>query len=321
MKDNFNRTINYMRLSITDRCNFRCQYCMPKDTTYDTDISDILTINDIELITSKLNVIGIGKIKLTGGEPLMRQDIADIVNVLKNNCGIKEVTLTTNGVLLDQYIHDLEMAGLDAITISIDSINEDDFNTITRRNDYSRVINNIKLAKCSTISNIKLNVVPLRKYGEQNIIDLIEFANENDVHIRFIEMMPIGLGRQYKGYSYQEVISIIENRFGAINQSTEQLGNGPASYFTSSNLDIKVGVISALSNKFCENCNRIRVTSNGHLKQCLHYNRNIDLKEILKTDDGLKQIESFIKAKPEEHSFLKKSDLTLESKKMSDIGG
>lgn len=320
MQDTNNREIKYMRLSVTDMCNFRCTYCMPEDSKFE---SHNLSLDNIELIATNLNKLGITKVKLTGGEPLVRSDISTIVEVLKTKCNIEEVTLTTNGVLLDKHLASLEAVGLDAITISIDTVNQDDFNSIVRRQAFDTVINNIKLAKASSIKNIKLNCVPLKQLGSDNIINITKFANETKVPIRFIEMMPIGLGRKHPGYDYQTLINILETEFGANTDSTNSYGNGPASYYNFPNLDIEVGIISALSNKFCESCNRIRVTSQGHLKQCLHYNYNIDLTEVLNNEDGLETISNFILAKPKEHAFTNKNieKEKLETLHMSEIGG
>lgn len=316
MKDSNNRTIKYMRLSVTDMCNFRCQYCMPEN--YDTPTHK-LSLADIKLIASNLNKLGITKVKLTGGEPLVRNDISEIVSLLKNECNIEEVTLTTNGVLLDQHLDNLIAAGLDAITISIDTVDKQRFNNLVRRDQFDRVIANIKLASQSSIANIKLNVVPLQSFGDKNIIELIEFANQNQLPIRFIEMMPIGLGRKFPGYDYQSLLTIIENSYKQGKQSTTNHGNGPAKYFKFPSLDVEVGIISALSDKFCDNCNRIRVTSTGHLKQCLHYNYNIDLVEVLNQPEGLQQVSDFILAKPTEHAFTKNIKENIETLSMSEI--
>lgn len=320
MIDGNNREIKYMRLSITDMCNFRCEYCMPDDQQKPTHT---LSLADIELIATNLNKLGITKVKLTGGEPLVRDDVAEIVNILKTKCNIKEVTLTTNGALLHKYLHKLEKAGLDSITISIDTLKEEHFNDLVKRQMYQTVIQNIKLAANSKINNIKLNVVPIQKYGNQNIIDLCNFANSYQLPIRFIEMMPIGLGRKFPGYDFKSLMTILEEHFGSYQSSPTVHGNGPACYYKFTNLNIDVGIISAVSNKFCDSCNRIRVTSTGHLKQCLHYNYNIDLLETLNRENGLEEIRGFVITKPRQHAF---KDMTinkknLETLKMSEIGG
>lgn len=320
MIDSNNREIKYLRLSITDMCNFRCAYCMPEDSKFE---AHNLSLDNIELIASNLNTLGIKKVKLTGGEPLVRNDISQIVSLLKTKCNIDEVTLTTNGALLAKHLPSLEQAKLDAITISIDTIDPTKFNNIVRRDQFEQVLSNIKLAKRSSISNIKLNCVPLKQFGDDNIIEMCKFASEQKIPLRFIEMMPIGLGRNFPGYDYQTLLKLIEANFGAAVKSSINHGNGPAQYFKFEQLEIEIGFIQALSNKFCDSCNRVRVTSQGHLKQCLHYNYNIDLIELLKTKEGLEQVKDFILAKPQEHAFTKtninKKD--LETLHMSEIGG
>ncbi len=319
MKDTSNREIKYMRLSITDLCNFRCSYCMPEDAKPE---ANMLSLANIELIASNLNKLGIEKVKLTGGEPLVRDDVSEIVSLLKTKCNIKQVTLTTNGALLHKHLNKLEDAGLDAITISIDTLDRDHFNNLVKREQYDNVINNIKLAANSTIKNIKLNCVPLKKYGEENLYNLCEFASKLNIPIRFIEMMPIGLGRNFPGYDYKTLISFFEHKYGSHTKSTTAHGNGPAHYLKFDELNVDIGVISALSNKFCENCNRIRVTSKGQLKQCLHYNYNIDLIDVLSKQDGLEKARQFIIQKPKEHAFEDyKNKKDIETLNMSEIGG
>ncbi|MFV0246693.1 MAG: GTP 3',8-cyclase MoaA [Mycoplasmatales bacterium] len=320
MLDQEHREIKYLRLSVTDSCNFRCMYCMDDKTQYDFHT---LSIDNIKLIVSNLNKLGIEKVKITGGEPLVREDIALVVRVLKEECNIKEVTLTTNGVLIDKYLTDLEDAGLDAITVSIDTLDKDKFNKITRRKSFDTVINNIKLLSNSSIKNIKLNTVPLKEFGESNIIELCKFSKEFNMPIRFIEMMPIGLGKKMQSYDNNSLLEIISKEFGPYTLSDKVYGNGPATYYNFANLNINVGLISALSNKFCESCNKIRVTSNGHLKQCLHYNYNIDLVSTLKEKSGLEKVKEFVYQKPKEHAFKDKSidKEKLETLHMSEIGG
>ncbi|WOO87260.1 GTP 3',8-cyclase MoaA [Mollicutes bacterium LVI A0039] len=318
MKDSNNRTIKYMRLSVTDMCNFRCSYCMPED--YDVKTHN-LSLEHIELISKNLNKLGITKVKLTGGEPLVRNDICDIVRVLKEQCHIEEVTLTTNGVLLDKYLDSLVDAGLDAITISIDTLRKDDFNQLVKREQFDRVIENIKLAVASPIQNIKLNCVPLKHLGDDNLLEIIKFADDLNIPIRFIEMMPIGLGRKFPGYDQSSLIKLFEAQYGTSTSSFKHYGNGPATYLHFERLNIEVGFISAISNKFCGDCNRIRVTSTGHLKQCLHYNYNIDLVETLQTSDGLASIRNFILGKPKEHTFTDLKQENIETLTMSEIGG
>ncbi len=320
MLDKYQRNIEYMRLSITDSCNFRCKYCIPNDAKLS---HNRLSIENIELIATELKKLGINKIKLTGGEPLLHPDIIEIVDLLKNKCEIDQVTLTTNGALLHKYITDFERLGLDGITISIDTIIKDDFNNLVQRDQYDQVIENIKSANNSKIESIKLNCVPLRAMGNQNIINICKFAHQENIPIRFIEVMPIGYGKKYPGYDNASLLEILSQNFGEYSTCTRKLGNGPAEYYTFNQLSNPIGVISAVSKKFCETCNKIRVTSTGHLKQCLHYNYNLNLVSILQQDDGLDKVKEFIIDKPKEHSFndLNKDKNKIETLNMSEIGG
>ncbi len=321
MLDKYNRKINYMRLSITDKCNLRCQYCMPANGVKYIADEQLLTVDDIEKIASKLNLLGIDTVKLTGGEPLVRDDVAQIVSVLKTKANIKHVSLTTNGVLLDKHLDNLVAAGLDAITISIDSIDADEYATMTRRDQLARVIKNIIAAKNSNIANVKLNSVATHSQSEQSILNLIDFANTNHIPIRFIEMMPIGLGKNFQGYSPEQLASLLTKHFGTSKIENTKLGNGPASYYTYQKLNIPIGLISAVSNNFCANCNKIRVTSTGDLKQCLHYNYKINLRDLIVSECDLQTIADFIYGKPEKHAFGEQDGSDFEQLKMSDIGG
>ncbi len=320
MRDKYQRKIEYMRLSITDSCNFRCQYCIPDGTKLS---HHLMSVDDIRLIANGLKPLGINKIKLTGGEPLMHPNIIEIVDVLKNECGIEQVTLTTNGALLHQYLADFERLKLDGITISIDTIDRDAFNDLVRREQYDIVIANIKAAQKSSIKNIKLNCVPLKARGDNNLVELCHFANSLAIPLRFIEVMPIGYGRRFPGYDHSTILDILNQNFGKSKIHNEKLGNGPASYYCLEHLTAPVGIISAVSNKFCESCNKIRVTSTGHLKQCLHYNYNIDLIDLLNSENGIQEIKKFITEKPKEHAFsneeINKNE--IETLTMSEIGG
>ncbi len=321
MLDDYSRKIEYMRLSITDSCNFRCQYCIADGAEISHHYMDT---DDIKLIANGLKPLGINKIKLTGGEPLMHPDIVKIVDILKNECNIKQVTITTNGSLLHKYLADFERLKLDGITISIDTVIKKDFNDLVKRSQYDQVIANIYAAQKSTISNIKLNCVPLRSMGNDNLLELCRFANSLALPLRFIEMMPIGYGRKFPGYDFNSILQILTNEFSSYQVCTQKLGNGPASYFNFTALDIPVGIISAVSNKFCDSCNKIRVTSQGHLKQCLYYNYNIDLISLLNQEDGLQEIKQFIANKPKEHAFNQDNAINkneIETLKMSEIGG
>lgn len=317
MIDDNQRKVDYMRLSITDSCNLRCSYCMPNGLN--KQVTN-LSLDDIKLICSKLSQFGISKVKITGGEPLIHPQIDEIVKLLKNIDSITEVTITTNGVNLDQHIDKFERYGLDGITISIDTLNKQTYNGLVNRNAFDQVIRNIELASKSKLKNVKLNCVPLKHLGDDNIIELINFANKCDLNIRFIEIMPIGIGKVSNGYTYQQMIDLVNKNYQGAKPYNKKLGNGPAVYYSFDDLKINIGFISAVSNKFCAKCNKIRITSDGYLKQCLHYNYRIKLTEKLKTEEGIDEVKSFIMKKPKEHRFLNNGK-NIETKGMSEIGG
>ncbi len=321
MKDSFNREVNYLRLSITDKCNLRCKYCMPQTHNTFLKTKDLISTKDIQNIVKGLSKLGITKVKLTGGEPLLRDDFGHILKVI--NESIEEITLTTNGVFIYKYIDEITKY-ITSINISLDTINKQYFQEITKRDELDQTLKSIKLAVSKNISNIKINTVPLKEYGENNIYELVEFSQNYNLPIRFIEMMPIGLGKNYKSYSFKEMITILERKYGKSKKINKKLGNGPATYFEFEKLKINIGFILAISNKFCEDCNKVRVTSNGYLKSCLHYKDNINIKKLLTnyTEEDLQILKEFIFNKPEAHRFLEEvNKKEFEDKTMSFIGG
>lgn len=317
MNDKHNRTIDYVRLSITDRCNLRCKYCMPADAVDYFD--EVLDLNELQRIIDNLCTLGIKKIKITGGEPLVRTDIIEIIKYIKSKPEIEKLTITTNGVLLDRYIDDFIKYQVDGINISLDTIDSQKYNEFTRRDQLNQVLTNIDLAIAKGFNNIKLNAVPMIDQPINDLFNLIDFAQERNLILRFIEMMPIGLGRKYKSYNSQQLQQALTERYGTMSSLNTTFGNGPASYFTFANLKMPIGIIAAISNKFCESCNRIRITSDGKLKQCLHYNANVNFRDI--DPESLTDIKDFIYEKPKEHAFHQKTEQELETLNMSSIGG
>ena len=327
MIDVYKRKIDYIRISITDRCNLRCVYCMPQEGIKLVQHNDILSYEEITRLCRLFVRIGISKVKITGGEPLVRKDLHKLIKAIKEIEGIDNVTLTTNGILLEDQIDDLVEAGLDAINISIDTLKDDTYKALTRIGNVNKVLNGIY--KCLEYKNlnIKINCVPIKGKNEDEIIDLIEIAKSNDISIRFIEMMPIGFGKNIKGLSDEDVISLIENDIGKLTPYNGKLGNGPSNYYTLKGYKGKIGFISAVNHKFCETCNRVRLTCEGFLKACLQYDIGTDLRSMLRNgvsdDEILKAVESTIYNKPESHNFnlIKDDDEKVENRSMSQIGG
>ena len=324
MLDIYNRKIDYIRISITDRCNLRCVYCMPEEGIKLVEHDNILSYEEILRLCRQFVKIGISKVKITGGEPLVRKDVHKLIKAIKEIDDINNVTLTTNGILLEDQIDDLVKAGLDAVNISIDTLREDKYREITRLGDIKKVMDGIR--KCLTYKNlkVKLNCVPIKGENEDELLDLIRLCKDNDISIRFIEVMPIGLGRNMDGFTDEEIIEIVERNIGKLTPYHGKLGNGPSNYYSLEGYKGKIGFISAVNHKFCENCNRVRLTCEGFLKACLQYSIGTDLRALLRSgksdEEILDAIKDTIYNKPEEHNF----NLIIEKeeqKGMSQIGG
>ena len=310
MKDRFGREIDYLRISITDRCNLRCVYCMPENGVVQIPHEEILTYDEITRISRCMTGLGIRKIKLTGGEPLIRKNCATLVRMLKELPGIEKVTLTTNGVLLEEQIADLAEAGLDDINISLDTLNAAEFAKVTRRESLDRVLEGIQAALQYPQIGLKINCVPVVE-EQENLVSIARLAKQYPIHVRFIEMMPIGYGKDFQ--------------FRVSPYVGEPLGNGPCHYYKIEEFQGKIGFISAMTHKFCDQCNRVRMTAEGFLKACLQYQTGTDLKNLMRsgcTDDELTEaIQKVIWEKPVSHHFTSEEIETDECKLMSQIGG
>ena len=338
MKDGYGREIDYLRISVTDRCNLRCLYCMPEDIVT-VPMKDILTFEEIVQTVRSASELGISKIKITGGEPLVRRNVCHLIGQLKEIPGIDQVTLTTNGILLQQFMDELEAAGTDVINISLDTLDRSLYQRITGYDALDSVIGGLELAVKRGIP-VKINAVSAdwkRVFGEptaeegsavsEDMKALIGLAEENPVDVRFIELMPIGYGKRFPGISHDQLILRIRDMYGGIKKVSRQ-GNGPAVYYSIPGYRGSIGFISAIHGKFCDGCNRIRLTSKGYLKSCLCYNTGVDIKEILRGEEaGSRKSEALNRAlkqcilsKPASHSFNQQEKIT-EKMAMSAIGG
>ncbi|NFI79678.1 GTP 3',8-cyclase MoaA [Clostridium botulinum] len=309
MKDQYNRTIDYLRISVTDRCNLRCKYCMPKDGVEYLQHDEILTFDEIITICKSMVKLGIHNIKITGGEPLVRKDIVNLIKDIKSIKGIENVTLTSNGILLYDYLDDLEAAGLDGINISLDTLDRKKYEDITRRDGISNVLKSIEKAVNSNIPSVKINCLIMKNFNENEILSIAKFAKDERIDVRFIEMMPIGLGDMNEVVFQEKIKNIIEEKYGTMKNNFR-----------------KIGFISAVSHRFCKTCNRIRITSDGVLKLCLQYNYSLDLKKALRAgineEEFISMVKKAIYNKPKHHNFLEfKREDNLEERKMVQIGG
>ena len=309
LTDPFGREINYLRLSVTDRCNFRCTYCMAEDMTF-LPRQQILTLEELRDAATAFVNLGIRKIRLTGGEPLIRRDILKLVESLARLDGLDELTMTTNGVKLPSIAQSLKDAGVSRLNISIDSLKPDRFKTLTRTGDLDQVMAGIEAAKNADFTKIKLNAVILAGFNNDEVVDLAQYAVDNAMDISFIEEMPLGEISSHKRaetrVNSEQVRQQLAQRFTLLD-STETTG-GPSRDLQVANTVSKIGFISPMSNNFCESCNRVRLTVEGRLLLCLGNEHSCDLRQILRAYPGdiarlEKAILSAIQNKPERHYF------------------
>ena len=326
LTDSFGRKINYLRISITDRCNLRCFYCMPEHGIKLIDKSEILSYSEIMRIVKIFSNLGIKKIRITGGEPLIREGAADFIeNLLKTAAGI-DLAITTNGIYLDKYIENLASASLGGINISLDTLDREQYCKITRNSIFSPddIINNIKKALKLGIKDIKINSVLSGLNDKKDIFDLISLALNLQIDVKFIELMQVssieriniaeiecGETNKYENdsgavyfkenFSINEKVLNVLKCFGNVENITESKGFGPAVYYRLSNSPANIGVVSN-SGKHCESCNRVRLTSDGRLKPCLYSNSILDIKKLLRTGSSdseiINEIKNIINGKP-----------------------
>lgn len=324
MIDGQGRVIDYIRISVTDRCNLRCVYCMPEEGVETVSHHDILTYDEIYRLVKIFARLGVKKIKLTGGEPLVRLGLDKLLKDIKGIPGIEQVTVTTNGVQLAQQMDALAKAGVDGINLSLDTLNPEVFKNITRRDSFDKVMEGIKAALKYPKVPFKINCVPMGFEG-QNIVEVAELARQYPIHVRYIEMMPIGFGRQFDGSREDDILLLLKEKYGEYKEYNGVLGNGPGHYYEFPGFAGKIGFISAVSHKFCESCNRVRLTAQGYLKTCLQYDVGVDLRELLRNgasdDEILKAAEDAILRKPVGHQFTEEQGENIEMHAMSQIGG
>ena len=323
MVDNYGRLIEYMRVSVTDRCDLRCRYCMP-DGCEKVSMSQILTFEEIVRICRAASELGIIRIKITGGEPFVRLGCIDLIKEIKAIDGIEEVTVTTNGQTLDRYIDELREIGIDGINISLDTLDPDRFEYITGRGKLDKTLRSVELAAGSGIKT-KINTLLQKDFNEDEVYDIAALAFRYGIDVRFIEMMPVGAADAGTGVSNPEVLQKLIERWPDLEPDPSIHGNGPAVYYKRPGTKGCIGLISAMHGKFCDYCNRVRLTSQGQLKPCLSFDTGTDLRPYLsRTDDELKDaIRKAILEKPESHCFSN-PDIAgdhAEHRLMSQIGG
>ena len=307
--DGFGREINYLRLSVTDRCNFRCTYCMAEDMQF-LPKQRLLSFEEFVQIGRVMSDLGVSKIRLTGGEPLVRQDIVDLARELSHIDGVDKLAITTNGSRLDTLAKPLFEAGVHYLNISLDTLNADQFRRITRTGELDAVLAGIKSAQAAGFEHIKLNAVILKGQNDSEISDLLNFALDQTLDISFIEEMPLGQIDSHQRvdsfFSSDDVKETISQKHQLI-PSMASTG-GPSKYFTIPGYSSRIGFISPLSNNFCASCNRVRLTAEGKLLLCLGNESAVDLKAIVRRYPGQasklkEELLKAIKRKPEKHHF------------------
>ena len=314
--DNFGRQVTYVRLSVTDRCDFRCVYCMSESMTF-LPKESILSLEEIGRIAQVFSELGVEKIRLTGGEPLVRRDVIQVIDYI-GGLGLKDFAMTTNGSQLPRYAKDLKTAGLHRLNISLDSLDAKKFKRITRTGNLQQVLDGIDAAIQAGFKGIKLNAVIMKGRNEDEVLDLVEFARSKKIDISFIEEMPLGVVSDHeRGETYcssDEVRKIIASRYTIAPNKAKTAG--PSRYYSMPDSSINLGFISPHSHNFCGDCNRVRVTVEGRLLLCLGNEHSIDLRPYLRNhpqnNQPLKQaIIDSMAIKPERHHFTNDGDVQV----------
>jgi cyclic pyranopterin phosphate synthase len=309
LTDRFGRHVNYVRISVTDRCDFRCVYCMTEDMEF-VPRARLLTLEEIAHIARAFTELGVGKIRITGGEPLIRRNIIKLFQDIGQLPGLRELVLTTNGSQLSRMAADLKAAGVKRINISLDTLDADRFRRITRTGDLNTVMSGIQAAQDTGFDRIKINAVILKHRNHDEVTDLVRFAIDRSIDISFIEEMPLGVigdhDRAEAYYSSDQIRADLEKTFTLI-ATTESTG-GPSKYFKIPGTNTRVGFISPHSHNFCEQCNRVRLTCEGRLLLCLGQEHSVDLRHVVRGWPGdrnkLKQaIRDSMAIKPKGHEF------------------
>lgn len=308
--DDFGRRVDYLRISVTDRCDLRCVYCMAEDVEF-LPRDQVLTLEEIGLIAKAFVDLGVKKIRVTGGEPLTRRNVMTLFEGLGRLRGLDELTLTTNGTLLSQYAEPLKRAGVHRVNISIDTLREERFRSITRVGDLNRTLAGIEAARTTEFNRVKLNSVIMKGRNDDEIVALAEFAFTRGMDICFIEEMPLGIiadhDRAEVYCSSDEVLEVLDKHYELV-PTTERTG-GPSRYYRVAGIENRVGFISPHSHNFCSTCNRVRLTAEGRLLLCLGQEHSVDLRQVIRTcppddDSALRRaIVDSMALKPQGHEF------------------
>lgn len=326
MQDTYRREINYLRVSVTDRCNLRCVYCMPREGVRSTPHEEILRLEETERLVRAAALVGVKKIRLTGGEPLVRKGLEYLVKRISAIPGIEDITLTTNGLLLPPRIEALKEAGVKRVNISLDTLRADRYREITRGGELSGAWEGINSSLEAGLRPVKLNTVIIRGFNDDEVEAMARLTIIKPLHIRFIELMPVGSANSWAAGRFvaaAEIMFIINSKVGQLLPAKQPEGGGPARYYRLNGAEGTIGFITSMSEHFCHKCNRLRLTSVGALRPCLYDGREADLKTPLREGAALEELAGMIKhaacLKPDRHHMLE--GWQDHRRVMSQIGG
>jgi GTP 3',8-cyclase len=313
MKDQFGRTVQYLRVSVTDKCNLRCVYCMPLEGLEWLQREQILTYEEIERIVRVMAPMGLERVRITGGEPLVRRDVHELVKLLAAVPGIRDLSLSTNAVLLGEQAEALRSAGVHRLNVSLDSLRPDRVDAIARRpGSYPKIMEGLDAAERVGFAPIKINVVLIRGQNDDEIADFAEITRERPWHVRFIEMMPTGANLDLSANEFVSCAEAIRKvkEIDELEPVAGPFGNGPARYYQFPGAPGTIGVITPMSHNYCDRCNRMRLTADGQLRPCLFGHIQTNLREPLRDGaDLVPLIEQTLRIKPERHYLIQGSDL------------
>lgn len=319
MKDNYGRNINYVRISLTNKCNLRCVYCMPSEEQHEMKYFDEeLSFEDYKFIIKSLSELGITKVRFTGGEPLLYPYLKELIKFTYEECKVNDIAITTNGIGLASVARELKSYGLTKVNISLDSLKEFKYKSITRGGELKYVLDSI--TTCVKLGiDVKVNCVVIDGFNEDEIMDFITLTSNYPIDVRFIELMPLGEGAKLYQYGFINIKKLTENINGLCKIDTVE--KSTAEYYKLRGAKGRVGIITPLSCSFCSDCNRIRITSNGKIKLCLHSNEEIDIKYYLNKPMIFREvIKEIILKKPERH-YLNENESSDTDRRMFEIGG
>lgn len=290
MKDKYERNIEYLRISVTDRCNLRCRYCMPEEGIKNKRThSDMLSLEEIYEVAKACTNIGINKVRITGGEPLTRKGVSGLIKNISKLDGIKDIAMTTNGLLLKEYAKELKESGLHRVNVSLDTLNEKKYKHITRFGSLKNILEGLDEAKKVGLLPIKINIVLIGGFNDDEIEDFVKLTIDDDIQVRFIELMPIGQATDWAKDNFIPNTTVLD-KFKELKPVPKEDKSSPAEYYKLPGARGLVGLINPISHQFCSNCNRIRLTADGKIKPCLNSNQEIDIKKVIKSGGDLEEI-------------------------------